>query len=45
MNAAYYSELLGKVREVYLSKIRKIPIRSVLVLHDNACLLYTSRCV
>ena len=36
INAAYYSELLGKVREAYRSKRRKIPIRSVLILHDNA---------
>jgi hypothetical protein len=36
INAAYYCDLLEKVRAAYRSKRRSFPIRDVLLLHDNA---------
>lgn len=36
INATYYCELLDKVKTSYRSKRRGVPIRSVLLLHDNA---------
>lgn len=36
MNAAYYCQLLEHVKTSYRTKRRGQPIRSVLLLHDNA---------
>jgi histone-lysine N-methyltransferase SETMAR len=36
VNAAYYCDLLEKVRAAYRPKRRSFPIRDVLLLHNNA---------
>lgn len=35
INAAYYSKVVCKLKEVYRSKRRKIPIRCILIFHDT----------
>ena len=36
VNAAYYSQLLDEVKLAYRRKRRHVPIRSAILLHDNA---------